>query len=94
MSIHLSNFCRYQDNEGWVPATYLQEYRGPNTIATPSAATQIIGNVMNISELDSRKSRPLPITPAGVSGTSDDRRSRLQHKIIWQKSWDIITLIC
>ncbi|XP_072026137.1 LOW QUALITY PROTEIN: SH3 and PX domain-containing protein 2B-like [Amphiura filiformis] len=66
---------RYQEKEGWVPATYLQEYRGPNTIATPSTATQIIGNVMNISDLESRKAKPLPITQYGVSGTSDDRRS-------------------
>lgn len=40
---------RYLDKDGWVPATYLQPYKGPELIH--SSPTEFIGNVMNISNL-------------------------------------------
>ncbi|PIK34910.1 putative SH3 and PX domain-containing protein 2A isoform X4 [Apostichopus japonicus] len=40
---------KYLDKTGWVPATYLQPYKGPDLVHT--APTEVIGNVMSISNL-------------------------------------------
>ncbi|XP_071827969.1 SH3 and PX domain-containing protein 2A-like isoform X3 [Apostichopus japonicus] len=73
---------KYLDKTGWVPATYLQPYKGPDLVHT--APTEVIGNVMSISNLtltdspktgrsnrfqakDGREKPPRPPPPAGVN---------------------------
>ncbi|XP_071947084.1 SH3 and PX domain-containing protein 2B-like [Antedon mediterranea] len=49
---------KYLNEQGWVPAAYLQAYKGPDRSAVkPSSATQLIGSIMDIGKISTSETQ-------------------------------------